>query len=230
MRFNTHARAATVCSLGVFTLTAVVTNFLLGLFFSLLASPAQTGLEKNVISPTILAVMSGLSGLAMAIVFFRPILKLVRERGFPGWIPAPGPFDNKYVRVALVASETDGLWKERYAQWVPAHHLNDLMLGPIGKTLTLGNKAGERLSVSRTLAPEEEGGGDIFVVRFKVDRKVIYNLEMPAQSQGTYEESTDNDYATCYYPLAFVGCDGTNSGGWLKFGGEKRVMRILYRD
>lgn len=230
MRFDTNIRATIACSLGVLGLTALAANFLLRLFFSLLAGPAETGLEKNIISPTTLAIMSGLIGLAMAVVCYRSILGWIRERGLPGWIPAPNPFEGKHIRVSLVVSETGALWKEAYSQWVPAHHLATMMKGPVGKSLTLANNEGERLTIRRCLAAEAEGGGDIFVVKLKKNRKVLYNLEMPAGSRGTFESPAEHKYATCYYPLAFVGCDGTDSGGWLKFGGEKRVMRLVYLD
>lgn len=230
MRIDTNIRATIACSLGVLGLTALASHFLLRLFFSLLAGPAETGLEKNIVSPIALAVMSGLIGLTMAIVCFRSILGWIRERGLPGWIPAPNPFNGKHIRVSLVVSENGARWNETYSQWVPAHHLHSLMKGPIGKSLTLANQAGERLTIVRCLAPETEGGGDIFVVKHKKGRKVLYNLEMPAGSRGTFESAEEQDYATCYYPLAFVGCDGTDSGGWLKFGGEKRVMRLIYLD
>ncbi|MDZ4836285.1 MAG: hypothetical protein SGJ27_21100 [Candidatus Melainabacteria bacterium] len=230
MRFNIHTRATLACSLGVLALSALASNFLLRAFFSLLSSPAETGLEKGIISPTALAISSGLIGLAMAVVLFRPILGWIRERGLPGWIPAPSPFEGKHIRVSLVVSETGALWKETYSQWVPAHHLHTMMKGPIGKSLTLANQQGERLTILRCLAAEDEGGGDIFVVKMKRARKVIYNFEMPSGSRGTFESPADQKFATCYYPLAFVGCDGTDSGGWLKFGGEKRLMRLVYLD
>lgn len=230
MRFDTNTRATIACSLGVFGLSALAANFLLRLFFSLLSGPAETGLEKNIISPSALALISGLIGLTMAVVCFRSILGWIRERGLPGWIPAPSPFEGKHVRVSLIVSETGATWKETYSQWVPAHHFNTMIKGPVGKSLTLANQEGERLTIVRCLAPEAEGGGDIFVVKLKKNRKVVYNLEMPAGSRGSFESAEEQKYATCQYPLAFVGCDGTDSGGWLKFGGETRVMRLLFLD
>jgi hypothetical protein len=230
MRFDKNMRAASALTLGVMALSALASNFLLRLFFSLLRGPTETGLEKDIISSNTLFVMSGLIGLMVAVLCFRSILNGIREYGLPGVIPAPDPFDGKHIRVALVVSETGATWREVYAQWVPAHHLRTLMKGPLGKQLTLANKEKERLSIVRCLAAEDEGGGETFVVKLKKGRKVIHNLEMISGKRGRFETEDERPYATCYYPLAYVGCDGTESGGWLKFGGETRIMRLAFLD
>jgi hypothetical protein len=230
MRFDKNIRATAAVSLGVLALSALASHFLLRLFFGLLRGATETGLEKDVISTGALFSICGLIGLMMAVVCFRPILGWIRERGLPGLVEAPDPFEGKHIRVALSVSQNGGMFSEVYSQWVPAHHLNTLMKGPVGKHLTLANKEGERLAIVRCMAPEDEGGGEIFVVKHKKGRKVIHNLEMAATSRGTFESDEEQNYANCFYPLTFVGCDGTNAGGWLKFGGEKRIMGLIYLD
>jgi hypothetical protein len=228
MRFDKHIRAASAISLGVFALCALASNLLLRLFFSLLQGPRETGFEKDVISANSLLLICGLIGLMMAVVCFRPILGWIRERGLPGFIPAPDPFEGKHIRVALVASPDGSTPSEVYTQWIPAHHIRTLMKGPLGKKLTLGNKAGERLSILRCLSAAEEGGDEIFLVVHRKGRRVSYNMELPVGKRGTFETDEERNYATCWYPLTFVGCDDTTPGGWLKFGGETRIMRLAF--
>jgi len=230
MRFDKHTRATAAVTLGVFTLSALASHFLLRLLFSFLMGATETGLEKDIITPGALFLICGLVGLMMAVVSYRPIFGWIKERGFPGLVDAPDPFEGKHIRVGLTVSEAGALWKEVYSQWVPAHHIRDLLKGPVGKKLTLGNQQGERLSIIRAVASEEEGGGDIFVVKFKRDRKVVYNLEMTPGSRGTLETDDERNYATCWYRLNFVGCEGDQTGGWLKFGGETRLMRIAFLE
>lgn len=231
MRFDIHVRATVAASLGVLALTALASHILLRLLLGFLAGPIETGFEKEIISTGALMTIAGLIGLMMAVVCFRPILGWIRQNGLPGLIEAPSPFEGKHIRVALVVSDTGGLFSEVYSQWVPAHYLNTLMKGPLGKHLTLGNKLHERLSIVRNVASENEGGGDVFVVKLKKRGKVVYSLEMLPGKIGTYESDQERDYASCWFPLVFVGTDGANNtGGWLKFGGDKRIMRLVYLD
>jgi hypothetical protein len=230
MRFDKHIRAASASALGVFLLSALASNMLLRLFFSLLQGPQETGFEKDIISFNSLLLISGLFGLMIAIVCFRPILSWIRERGLPGFIAPPDPFEGKYIRVALVASPQGSAPREVYSQWLPAHHIRTLMKGPLGKKLTLGNKAGERLSILRCLSPADEGEDETFLVVHRKGRRVSYNMELPAGKRGTLETDEERNYATCWYPLSFVGCDDTTPGGWLKFGGEVRIMRLAFTD
>lgn len=227
MRFDNNMRAASALTLVVFGLSALASNFLLRLFFNLLRGPAETGLDKEVISSGALFVIAGLFGVMVAVLCFRPILNWVKERGLPFFIPEPDPFEGKHIRVGLVVSQGQ-LWKEVYSAWIPAHHLRTLMNGPVGIHLTVVNKERERLSIYRQRADEDEGGDEIFVVKLKKGKKVLHNLEMLAGNRGTFEVDEQKPYATCYYPLAYVGCDGTESGGWLKFGGEVRLMRLAF--
>lgn len=230
MRFDKHTRAALTVTIGVFALSSLTCNLLLRLLLSLLRAPVETGLEKEVISSNTLILISGLIGIMIGVVCFRSVLGWIRERGLPGFIPAPDPFEGKHIRIALVASQDGALFNEVYSQWVPAHHVRTLMKGPLGKNLTLGNKQHERLSILRCLLAEEEGGGETFVVKQRKGKRVIYNMEMTAGKRGTLETDAERNYATCWYPLTFVGCDDTATGGWLKFGGEVRLMRLAFLD
>jgi hypothetical protein len=230
MRFDTPYRAALVLSLGVIVVGGVAAYYLLQLFFAALTGPPQTGYEKEVISSTALYVASGLLGVLAAFFSFRPILALIRERGLPGLIEAPDPFAGKQLRVALTVLET-GSWREVYSQWLAAPHVVSLLRGDSGSRLTLGNQAGERLTISRELLTYDESGDvkETFVVKLKHGKKVVHNLEMPAGLRGTLEVDSQKNYATCWYPLACVGCDDKKESAWLKFGGKTVLMRQLFR-
>lgn len=230
MRFDKHIRVASAVTLGVAALSALTCNLLLKLALSYFRAPVETGLERDAISGNTLLLISGLVGLMVAVVCFRLILGRIREHGLPGLIPAPDPFEEKHIRVALVASQDGGVFSEIYSQWIPAHHIRSLMHGPLGKKLILGNKLRERLTIQRCLSSEEEGGGETFVVTHRTGKRVNYNMEMAAGKRGTFETEVERNYATCWYPLTFVGCDDTTPGGWLKFGGEVRIMRLAFLD
>ncbi|MBX9668048.1 MAG: hypothetical protein K2X93_10535 [Candidatus Obscuribacterales bacterium] len=223
MRFDAPTRATVAVSLGVFALSALVSNFLLRLFLGLLKAPAQTGLEKEIIGPQALFIISALIGLVMTVLCFVPILKHIRERGLPGLIPSPDPFDRKFIRVSLTVKGND----ESYSQWVPAHHVHNLMKGAFGKKLTLARNGNERLILVRNEEPSNEDG-DTILVKQKKAGKVLFNMELVQGTQGLFESDSERDYATCYYEMAFIGCDGQR--GFLKFGGEVRVMKLVFLD
>ncbi len=223
MRFDTPTRATVAVSRGVFAISALLSHFLLRLLLGLFKGPAETGLEKDIIGPQTLFVISALIGLVMTVVCFVPLLKHIRERGLPGVIPSPDPFDDKYIRVSLIVTGEH----ENYSQWVPAHHIHTLMKGAFGKKLTLARKGNERLTIVRN---EElsNADGDTIIVKQKKAGKVVYNMELVQGTQGLFESDSERDYSTCHYEMAFIGCDGQR--GWLKFGGETRVMKLVFLD
>ncbi len=223
MRITQNTRAALAVCAGIFAVSSVAVFFLMRLLLNGLAgSISDSGVAREVISSGALLAISALGGLAFAVVFFSNVKMWIKENGLPGFIPPPDPLDGQVVRVGLSVSAKGGLFQEVYSQWVKAHYISNFLKNGDSNKLTLLKKDGLRLVLVKTT----ENGGTMLFVKLMNRRRIFYSLELTNGHTGEFQPDEEKKFANCFYQLSFVAC--TDAHAWLKFGGDYKLLKLLF--
>ena len=224
MNLQTHQRAALAVCLVVTLVGSVAAYLFLNFFFELLIStPGHDSKVEDIISAPLLYAISGLLGILIAFLLYRPTVAGISQYGLPGMIPAADPLSGKHIRCSffLPSAEHIAGWEEHFAMWVSAPEFASFFTER-GGSVSARDQEGKRLIITYP-----NTGEDTFMVKLQKGRRVIANLEVSQGVRGSFTTNRERKYSECSYQLSFVGCEG-EANGWLKFWGEERVMRLIF--
>lgn len=229
MRGDITNRVTLAICLGLALIGSFLYYLLLSFILGVLLSGPPGTTDKDVVDPMFLIGSCVILGTLTTTLLFNPIRSTIGEYGLPGFIPAPDPLDGKSIRLSLSLPDRESYtgWKEHFNLWIAAPAMKQFMTGQ-RRSITLRNNEGSYLTLSSANTEPQAKKPESFTIRFSRGRRVIAKLESSPIHRGEFQSDSERRNAQCSYSLIFVGCEESETGGWIIFWGTDRTMRLIF--